>query len=1090
MPYQLILYAIYAILFVASVLLAPKPEFESARPKGLGDIQAPTASEARAIPILWGTAELRGANVLWYGDLYVDEITDRVSTGWFSSTSVTVGYRYYIGIHALLCYGPIDRFVWWEVNDKVLWEGSVSPTSDDGNTIYIDDWFFFGPRGEGGGYRGTLRIYGGHPTQNPSSYLIDNVSPDIPAYVDIAHIVWEQGTIGESERLGRWAFRASRFPDNLALDGSGHIIRGDADNGDANPAEVLYEILTDTVWGLSISPSEIDFDSFQTAGNTLATEQNGYSMLVDTITPAENVIKEVLRQIDGVLYEDSNGKFYLTLARADYVIDDLPIFDESNIIEVKNFSRGSWTQTLNHVNVSYEDRNKEFIKTGAFSQDLANVATQNRHVRGDMEFPGIKHATTANEIAARELRGLSFPFAKVTLTVNRDGQALRPGDTIRFYWDKLGLSNMVLRVGQIDQGEVLSGHVELECVQDIFQLAGTLYSDPVDSGWAAFTNTAIAFVDELVRQAPRIGLNQSPSEFSDPTLPRILSVAKKETSVIIGFEQWVDTGGGAGYEEGVGFANGTTPYAELDEDYPAATVDKEISDLLVIDEEQNFQQLSDDVAENIQLGRNIALIEGASEAEDEFIGWEQLVDNGDGTYTLRTVHRGLCDTMARDHSAGAKVWFVSSGRAVSVRPYGQTDTINVKHQSKTTTEHLDITSANALPITFAKRTQRPHHPANWTVNSTRLPVAIDETADLDFDWEHRLNTDMLLLDADDGSTGSQDTEVEYDIEFLHAVTQVSLRSETLDSSSPPPTGGTWLSYLYTAANLQTDTGEVGDFPLEARLQARYASGATENPPNLTSLQEITHDFNADIGGATVQSVDLDGATEYLANTGNLPMSINLAWTISVWVRGTSVAGGTPRSILLIKPTGNQNRIELILTDDSAAAPFNIRLWNTAGTLFKDYDFGSYSQNTWTMLTTTWDNTDLTVYQDGSAQTPTLNLDDSGTMGAYSRKVIVGVDSTLAAQWWVGHLFSPKIWDTDLGAAEITTIDAGASGFNSRANSGNYVSRDDLIHLWDFRKSTTLAMGQDYGHIASNLIDIMWNAPGTVTSADLDPTQVP
>ena len=37
-------------------------------PAGLGDIQAPTAEEGREIPVLFGTRDVKGPNVVWYGD--------------------------------------------------------------------------------------------------------------------------------------------------------------------------------------------------------------------------------------------------------------------------------------------------------------------------------------------------------------------------------------------------------------------------------------------------------------------------------------------------------------------------------------------------------------------------------------------------------------------------------------------------------------------------------------------------------------------------------------------------------------------------------------------------------------------------------------------------------------------------------------------------------------------------------------------------------------------------------------------------------------------------------------------------------------
>lgn len=66
MGWEYIIYIIIALI-VVSMLLAPKPQNEP--PAGLDKIQAPTAEEGLEIGVLFGTRELKGPNVVWYGDL-------------------------------------------------------------------------------------------------------------------------------------------------------------------------------------------------------------------------------------------------------------------------------------------------------------------------------------------------------------------------------------------------------------------------------------------------------------------------------------------------------------------------------------------------------------------------------------------------------------------------------------------------------------------------------------------------------------------------------------------------------------------------------------------------------------------------------------------------------------------------------------------------------------------------------------------------------------------------------------------------------------------------------------------------------------
>lgn len=67
---------IYAIVFIVALVVSysmiPKPQVQP--PAGLGDIKAPTAEEGREIPVLFGTRDLAGPNVVWYGDLRTEAI--------------------------------------------------------------------------------------------------------------------------------------------------------------------------------------------------------------------------------------------------------------------------------------------------------------------------------------------------------------------------------------------------------------------------------------------------------------------------------------------------------------------------------------------------------------------------------------------------------------------------------------------------------------------------------------------------------------------------------------------------------------------------------------------------------------------------------------------------------------------------------------------------------------------------------------------------------------------------------------------------------------------------------------------------------
>lgn len=58
---------ILAIIFnVIAYFLAPKPKKE--KPPEVKDVDDPTASAGRPIPVLFGSKSIKGLNVLWFGD--------------------------------------------------------------------------------------------------------------------------------------------------------------------------------------------------------------------------------------------------------------------------------------------------------------------------------------------------------------------------------------------------------------------------------------------------------------------------------------------------------------------------------------------------------------------------------------------------------------------------------------------------------------------------------------------------------------------------------------------------------------------------------------------------------------------------------------------------------------------------------------------------------------------------------------------------------------------------------------------------------------------------------------------------------------
>ena len=336
----LILAVIAVALSATMAALTPKPDLEDQKPSGLGDYQFPTNLESRYLPVVWGSSELAAPNVIWYGDFSTYPLT----TG-----GQIIGYRYSLGIDLALCYGPIDSISEIQIDDKyVLKQGEqralksgITPLggferpSTGERRISLEDLEFFGGDKAGGRLIGNMSIYYGSDNQKPCPYIqrqeTENtleVTPGtfvsqsqlVPSYSGLAHVVWEGGEISERAVIPQIKFTVHRYPTSLSATYS--IVNDDGNGiGDANPIHCLYELLTDTRWGCGVPDSDIDTESFFDAAELCSIEGNGFGYTLDDPKAASTVIELINQQVNGVLFQNGEGKWAYRLIRKDYDTD-------------------------------------------------------------------------------------------------------------------------------------------------------------------------------------------------------------------------------------------------------------------------------------------------------------------------------------------------------------------------------------------------------------------------------------------------------------------------------------------------------------------------------------------------------------------------------------------------------------------------------------------------------------------------------------------------------------------------------------------------------------------------------------------------
>lgn len=909
---------IQVILMVILELVRPKPDMDQ-KPAALGDFRLPTAQEDRAVPLIFGTIQQKGPNVVWYGDYKAVPIKEKVRTGMFSKDDVTKGHKYHLGLQMALARGVIDEITGIFVDDVKIFPGSHSFVVDDlfyahydkitanipsePTGIYIgsnstegyspgdilepasnrDQWErvpqltvntvdgstgqilsfsisdpglilpanrkaahdglnggwtalvtgglgtirfrlapsettttqtglmhlgfgftvslegaapgiiklrgrqygvpdysattiganggavdinchkLFGGSGDfgNGGVAGTLVFRDGSVNQDVVPYLnkFQQINGETPAYRGTCFASSEGYPmyLGDSTHIKPWAFEVRRIPDDLNL-GTDAVING----RDANPMNVLYEALTNVDWGLGLDPSLIDATNFATAGQTLANENHGYSQLWDREQSVDKFIKGIEEQIDGVLYQDTDGLFKIVLARGDYDLATRPEITNNNRISLEEFSRGTWSETTNMVYLNFIDGDDNWKSTYAIAQDQGNIKIQNgQPLTSTTKYSGVTNASLANDLAWRDLRTLSFPLAKATVTLDRSFWDVKPGEVVRFTDSNLGLTNMPMRVTSVNLGDLTKNTVRVTMVQDVFYAAAGSFDPRPPSSWTNPVADLGSLSQVSVQEAPR-ALEQfrAAESGAEPALGAIYANAVQEENMDT-FDLYI---GAELIAEQVemnklgALASGMTHDEADGEDIDISPIESTSADQSLL--KAQFINATDSATLNSL--ENLILV------DQEFMIVSSASLSGSNNVTLEGIYRGVLDSIPTPHSPGTPVYVVSAGGGLSESGNNKATSQQIRLVPRGRTGPGDFNEATAVTLDIVHRYNCPYPPSEISLNSTAWSPSVTMTAN-----------------GADADTYYMELEItRRDFRSIDYVSQLSTDANTLDSSYP------------------------------------------------------------------------------------------------------------------------------------------------------------------------------------------------------------------------------------------------------------------------------------------------------------------
>ena len=647
---------------------------------------------------------------------------------------------YYLSIHYGLCHGPVDEVKGIYIGEKTVWEGA-----EGGNQVLEVNLpeLLGGPK-EGGGYQGNVHVLQGDTSQVLPSWMASKMGPinRVPGFRGILSMFFagpaNNGGFfwGSNSAYIRDAWmKIFRRPKGFYPERAVIARDGDAKDVDVNPAHIIWEAATNTVWGSGSSPAMIDYVAHVAAADQLYAEGFGLSMIWTGQQPIEEFIGIVLNHIDATFdINPRTGLYTLNLIRGGYALDDLPELNPDNFT-LTSFSRRSWEETTNEINVSWTNPANEESENVTY-HDLGNIAQQGGNIVSEtLDFTGIRSASLAMRVAQREAARRGQPLAALEGVANRIAWDWMPGDVVLLTWPKRDIYRLPVRIGTVDRGAPGSPGITITAVEDEFALPSSPYATPPSSEWVdpsspPFPLTLVQPVSvPFFLLAQDVGLEDAAAVQYPTTYVGVLAVSAN--SAAYGFDLYAkgfDVTGAPAYNN-LG-SKSVTPFGRL----PQAMAKQEVT---VLPPFEVLYQGTPAVGSLLWIG---------TEGVDHELAIITAIDANTGGITLR---RACLDTVAKAWPVNTPVWFYDAeliNEDDTARAEG--GTVTYRLLTRTGQGTLPLDQASDVTYTPQSRLALPYRPANVQIGGKLWPAAVNgNLTALDVTWANRnrlLETDQVL----------------------------------------------------------------------------------------------------------------------------------------------------------------------------------------------------------------------------------------------------------------------------------------------------------------------------------------------------------
>lgn len=712
-----------------------------------------------------------------------------------------IGYKYYMTIMMGIGRGQIDSLLEIKVGDRTAWEGVIKDSGEFG--INVPE--LFGGEKSEGGVDGTAELMLGKPDQKVSDKIKGWLGGIVPDFRGCTTLIFDGLVCAMSAYPKAWKIKVHR-----SLEGwDGEVWQPDlcripievplSDGGTTfivgmNPAHILYQICTDTIWGRGIPRSLMQDEAWVYAAKKLAEEKFGLCIAWRRSDNLDVFAQQIIDTIGASIYVDKRtGLMVLKLIRDDYDINDIPLLDhDSGLLSIEEMNISSSSESVNELVVSYHDpiTNQD---ASVREQSLAGVQVNTAVNSKSVDYLSVPTPELAHRLAKRDLRFSTLPLKTFKIYCDRRAWHYQPGDVIRIKDGPRDQADIALRIGAVEDGTLVDGKISIAAVEDVFVMPLKGTSGQQTSQWVPPDKTPKP-TKFMSYEIPYANLNRL-MEKSDFAMMGFNSgyygmAAEKNVAMSMGYSmlqqplggEWEDNGGNGGYN----------PVGQL-----ASTIDYMTSTITL-----SNTTMSDEIEVPcaIYIGGNYS---------GEIAMVTEAAGVGGPTLTL-TVERGIYDTVPARHDKGTDVWFYEDDIGADwVERIGGEGIFGKCCPYTLSAPPLDPNLVDTQDVYFDWRFSRPYPPGKVYLNNSirwyNMAQINKVQPVLDITWTHRdrVAQEDRMISHDNESIGPE-AGSRYTVRILDQDKKV-IREETNIE-------GTSWSYLWAQAisDLNIDVKNAGD----------------------------------------------------------------------------------------------------------------------------------------------------------------------------------------------------------------------------------------------------------------------------------------